>query len=81
MFTTEDITTMRTLLSEAFPDIEETKREEMLNTLINKHANAVPFCTMNGMHIARIGVKYPLGEDARGRFYYVTEYDNELLDL
>ena len=81
MFTSEDITTMRTLLGEAFPNIDETKREEMLNTLINRHANAVPFCTMNGMNIARIGVRYSLGENARGRFYYVTEYDNELLDL
>lgn len=81
MFTDEDITTMRKLLGEAFPNLDEPKREEMLNTLTNKHPNAIPFCTMNGMHIARIGVKYPIGENAKGRFYYVTDYDNELLDL
>ena len=41
MFTAEDITTMRTLFGEAFPDIEETKREEMLNTLIKDRKSVV----------------------------------------
>lgn len=81
MLTSNDITTMCKLLCEAFPNFDELKREEMLESLINKHPNAIPFCTMNGMHIARIGVKYPFGENAKGRFYYFTEYDNELLDL
>ncbi len=81
MFNERDITFTRNLLREAYPNYDEPKREEMLTTLMNKHTNAIPFCLMNGMHIARIGVKYPIGENTKGCFYYVTEYDNELLDL
>jgi hypothetical protein len=81
MFNNKTITMMRKLLSEAFPNIEEHERKKMLETLINKHPNSRLFCTMNGKHIARVGVEYPLDENSKARFYYVTEYDNEMLDL
>ena len=60
MFNNKTITMMRKLLSEAFPNIEEHERKKMLETLINKHPNSRLFCTMNGKHIARVGVEYPL---------------------
>lgn len=81
MLTSKDKESLKDLLKEAFPDKTNTERNEMYNTLINKHPQADIIVTMFGNHIARIGVKYPLGDRAWGRFYYVTKYDNILLDL
>ena len=81
MMSEKDITTMRTLLSEAFPNHNETEREAILNDLMNRFSNPIPFCMLNGSHIARIGVRYDLGNNVKGSYYYVTEFDNEFLDL
>lgn len=81
MISDKDITTMRSLLLEGFPNYDEEQREKMLNDLLNRYSNPIPFCTMNGMNVARVGVRYELDNNAKGRYYYATEFDNELLDL
>lgn len=81
MISNKDITTMRSLLLEAFPSYDDAEREKMLNDLMNYCSNPIPFCIMNGMHIARIGVRCDFGKNAKGSYYYSTEFDNDFIDL
>lgn len=81
MFTDKDITTVSKMLKEAFPELTAEERDNMLDNLANGYPNGKPFCTLNGNHIARIGVRYTIGTIIKGCFYYATSYDNDLLDL
>lgn len=80
MLSTNDIMELRTMLGKAFPDKSEQQVEMMVKDLVSKPCVTTTFAQMINNHITKVGVKQKFSDTCWGRYYYSTEYDNDMLD-
>ena len=72
------------LINGSFTNLTATERESMLERLKEiscNNNNVRVFCSYNGSHLAKIGLRYNISEKEKGTFYFVTEWYDELMDL
>lgn len=81
MLSKEDKNILKRMLEENFCNLESEEVERMYNKLLSLEGAYTAFCVYNGSHVAQIGVKYRVGNNLCGKFYYVTEWNNDLIDL
>lgn len=76
----EEIKTIKKCLDTAFYYLSLEERKNMLNKLLSFGNDADFYIQVIGNNISKIGVKYQVGE-LKCKFYFATEYDNEIFDL
>lgn len=72
------------IINKNFVNLTGAKREKMLEQLkeiSRSYEDARIFCSYSGSHLAKIGLRYNIGKDGKGTFYFITEWYDELMDL